>query len=132
MAQQTLDQQRAAFAWSSVNRAGNELGARFRDYRNLAKGAPALIMGSGLMAAIAFYQSRGKTKEKEAEQLVGDVLGWLQTRGLPGDFRPTMVALQSAGSLEYMQLTEEALAFLRWVRQFSDAVLKDDPRKAGG
>jgi CRISPR-associated protein Cmr5 len=132
MAQQTLDQQRASHAWNAVNAASAALGGKFRDYRNLAKGAPAMIMGSGLMAAIAFYQSRGKTKEKEAEQLVGDVLAWLKTRGLPGDFRGTMVALQSSGSLEYMQFTEESLAFLRWVRQFSDAVLKDDAQKGGG
>jgi CRISPR-associated protein Cmr5 len=125
MAQQTLDQQRATAAWKAVNGANEKLGGKFRDYRNLAKGAPAMIMGSGLMAAIAFYQSRGTEKEREAGQLVEDILMWLNTRGLPAQFRPTMVALQSAGSLEYMQLTEEALAFLRWVRQFADAVHKE-------
>ena len=49
----TLDQQRAAYAWISVQGCNS-------DYVNLSKGAGALIMSNGLMATLAFYESKGK------------------------------------------------------------------------
>ena len=116
---QTLDQQRAQFAWRAAGTAQKELGTKFSAYRNLSKGAPAMIMGNGLMASLAFYQSRGT---KEAERLVLDLLGWLAKRGLKGSFAGAMSSLQEGDARFYMQQTEEALAVLRWLRQFADAV----------
>lgn len=118
---QTLDQKRAQFAWEAVNEAKRKV-AKFGDYKNLAKGAPALIMGNGLMAGLAFYQSRGKV---HATQLMNDILGWLVKRpeqnGVP-PFAAAMTAFQGMDSREYMHATEESLAMLKWLRQFADAV----------
>jgi CRISPR-associated protein Cmr5 len=118
---QTLDQQRAQFAWAAVNKAHASI-ANFKDYKNLAKGAPAHVMGNGLMATIAFYKSRGKD---HATQLMNDILGALAQRdgqkGIP-PFAAAMTSFQTMNSLDYMHATDETLAMLKWLRQFADAV----------
>jgi CRISPR-associated protein Cmr5 len=131
---QTLDQKRAGFAWKQ---ASNHVKEHGKDYVNLAKGAPALIMGNGLMAALAFYKSRDK---KHATAVLTDIAGWIaQTKildsvdapGLPAAqardpeavlFAQIMHRLQHAKSVTYMRATDETLAMLKWLRQFADAV----------
>jgi len=115
MAATTLDQQRAAHAWQcATQRAG------FEGYKELAEGAPALLMGSGLMAALAYWQSRDK---EHASALVKDLLSWLAKRQmLPADFEQAMSAMTGTDATQYMALTDEVLALLRWLRQFVKAV----------
>ena len=123
---QTLDQQRAAYAWEAVKRAQQAL-PKFGDYKNLAKGAPALIMGNGLMPALAFYASR---KKDPASALNEAINGWLALRFVadaafkpaPKSYPDVMERLLKAPSAFYMQATDESLAMLRWLRQFADAV----------
>ena len=125
MAHQTLDQQRAAFAWHAVTDAKNKL-PDFKDFKNLAKGAPALIMGNGLMPALAFYESRGKGP---ASSLNNAISAWLVQRyaseatmkPLPKRYAELMERLLVAPSLFYMAATDETLSMLRWLRQFADA-----------
>ncbi|CAK0748954.1 CRISPR-associated protein Cmr5 [Gammaproteobacteria bacterium] len=119
----TLEQQRAQFAWEAVNNAHHAV-PQFGEYKNLAKGAPALIMGNGLMAALAFYQSRDKP---HARLLVSNVLGWLARRRMvPNDFMAAMNGFFQASSLDYRIATDEALAMLKWLRQFADAISETD------
>ena len=122
---QTLDQMRAKFAWEAARGAHVKL-KNFSDYKNLAKGAPALIMGNGLMPALAFYKSRGK---EHATLLMQDILNWLAQDGAKftgkaasPSFDAMMQAMQSADSIAYMRQTDEALALLKWLRQFADSV----------
>lgn len=124
---QTLDQQRAAFAWDKAKACSEE-------YRKLAKGAPALIMGSGLMPALAFWQAAGSEtsqRGRAGKDFCNDLLDWLRRRFSghpvfkpePRDFKAAMDCLHAkADSAFYMQATEEALEFLKWLRQFADAV----------
>jgi CRISPR-associated protein Cmr5 len=111
---QTLEQQRAAYAWEKVQRCSG-------DYRNLAKGAPALIMINGLMQALAFYESKGKEHHRSLNRHLCE---WLRQRSIVGDasFAGTMVELHQADSAKYRRATEEALAVLKWIRQFAAAV----------
>ena len=126
---QTLDQQRASFAWDAAKRAKQTL-PQFSDFKNLAKGAPALIMGNGLMPALAFYESRGKTP---ATALNESINGWLAQRfradtafkPLPRTYSDVMERLLRSESSFYMQATDEALAMLKWLRQFADALDKE-------
>ena len=122
----TLEQQRAQFAWDAVNRAHGSI-RNFSDYKNLAKGAPALVMGNGLMAAIAFYKSRGND---HATQLMNDIRGTLARRdgqkGIP-PFAEAMSCFQNMDSRDYMAATDEALAMLKWLRQFADAIESSKP-----
>jgi CRISPR-associated protein Cmr5 len=123
-----LDQEAAAFAWNCVGEAPNE------DYVNTAKAAPSMIMANGLMQTLAFYEAKRKDRQKEKD-LRKDIMAWLGRRmgterpnahpgepmGDGGDFRVVMRFLQNADSDQYMRATEEALAVLKWIRQFADA-----------
>jgi CRISPR-associated protein Cmr5 len=110
----TLEQQRAEFAWGCVADVTG-------DYVNLAKGAPALVMGNGLMQALAFWQS--KSKEKYHARLREQVCRWLATRKLVsgGSYSTAMADLHSCDPAVYMRATEEALEILRWIRQLASA-----------
>lgn len=124
----TLDQERAEICWVQVSGAKAQLNSKFEEYRRLVKGAPALIMGNGLMATIAFYQSRNK--EEPAKQLVGDLCASLVQRladekafqPLPDNFETLMDRLHRCDSATYRHATDEALALLKWHRQFVDAL----------
>ena len=124
MARQSLDQERAAFAWEETIRikAGQY---KFSDFTNLAKGAPALIMSNGLMPTLAFLQQ----KNDEARVLQKIISKWIHRRFsndvLSDDFVGVMEALHGGSSDLYIQATEEALEILRWIRQFAPALGKD-------
>ena len=126
---QTLDQQRAAYAWDAVKRAATAVKA-FDDFKNLSKGAPALIMGNGLMPALAFYASRGTPPASALNDVIN---GWLATRfmadaafkPLPKSYSEVMERLLKSPSSFYMQATDETLALLKWLRQFADAVSQE-------
>ncbi len=118
---QTLDQKRAALAWQYATAGMAQHG---KEYKGLAKGAPALIMNSGLMATLAFYS--GKDKSKAAQHLLNDLMTGLIQRlapqPAPRDFISFMVMLQKYESREYLRYTDEAMELLKWIRQFVDAV----------
>jgi CRISPR-associated protein Cmr5 len=118
----TLNQQRAGYAWDRARSAKKDLPEKeFDKYRNLAKGAPASVMGSGLMAALAFWQSRD---EAPAKRLVGDLLDWMASRRLVAgkQFAEAMAEMTKQSPANYLAATDEALALLRWLRQCADAV----------
>lgn len=118
---ESLDQKRARFAWENVKGQGEE-------YAKLAKGAPALIMQSGLMPVLAFLRGRGGTHDKLCEHLCE----WLhkneqfkgRTRS-PGfdDVMEALVGKEGGDPAEharfYQEATEEVMALLRWIRQFA-------------
>jgi len=116
-AKPSLDQQRAAYAWQKVQGCNSE-------YTNLAKAAPALIMNNGLMQTLAFYQDKGKDHHKVLNQ---HIIHWLWERRPRRDkdaapekaFAAMMAELSNADSQQYRQATQEALALLRWLRQFA-------------
>jgi CRISPR-associated protein Cmr5 len=70
---QTLDQKRAEYAWEQVSQAVQIIA----DYTREAKGAPVLIMGSGLMQTLAFFQAKGKPQHLV---LLGHLCRWSPTR----------------------------------------------------
>ena len=113
----TLDQQRAQYAWERAHR-----NTRVDGYREMVKGAPALVMGNGLMATLAYYRSRTGSNERAASVLLEDLLGWLAKQIAPTDFASAMNAFFNAGAQDVMRATDETLAMLRWLRQFADAV----------
>ena len=137
MAHQTLDQQRAAFAWKEVTKASDQASDQasrepfvFKDFKNLTKGAPALIMGNGLMPSLAFWESR---KKRPATFLSDTIRAWLVERyASEASMKPLtkhmisypelMQRLLVAPSSFYMTATDETLSMLRWLRQFADAI----------
>lgn len=127
---QTLDQKRAEYAWEQVSQAAQQ--RIIEDYTREAKGAPVLIMGSGLMQTLAYLRAKDKAQHLA---LLGHLCRWLgrtlggapvtdQDRFPPeatADFSTVMAALHAAPSSLYLRATDESLALLRWIRQFADA-----------
>ena len=116
----TLEQQRAADAWKQSQKQGKE-------YVNLAKGLPALIMNSGLMQVTAFLHEKGaKPSQNHCEVLAQHLRTWLKARFpsviMKDDFKSFMEALMKAPPATYQHITAEAYAWLRWVRQIAAAV----------
>jgi CRISPR-associated protein Cmr5 len=108
---QTLEQQRAQDAWEKCANYTKE-------HVNIAKGLPALIMNSGLMQVLAFCHEKGKANEEVATHL----RAWLGKRyHRDAQFVPLMQALMESTPAEYQELTAEAFAWLRWMRQMAAA-----------
>jgi CRISPR-associated protein Cmr5 len=113
----TLEQRRAQDTWTKS--AGYQ-----KEHINVAKGLPALIMNSGLMQVLAFCYEKGGANEEVAEHL----RTWLQGR-FPrlikdASFEPFMQALIfRVDPREYQDITAEAFAWLRWLRQMAAARL---------
>ncbi|MCS7182994.1 MAG: type III-B CRISPR module-associated protein Cmr5 [Thermoanaerobaculum sp.] len=118
---QSLEQKRAAYAWQRVNE--KEVTT---DYVNLAKAAPSLIMSNGLMQTLAFFKSKGKDHHNK---LLEHILGWLTqpeaacTFVTSKEFSAAMsqLASEKITSEQYLHATQEALAILKWIRQFAAA-----------
>ena len=114
----TLEQERAADAWE---KSGRGVDKHNKDYVNLSKSLPALIMNSGLMQVMAFLnQKRGGVHQTVA----ADLRCWLHTRfgdGAPYEFEPFMEAMLKSEPRDYQNVTTEAFAWLKWLRQMAAA-----------
>lgn len=127
---QTLDQQRAALAWQYAT-VGMKLHGK--EYKGLAKGAPALIMNSGLMSTLAFYNGKGKPAQHLQDDLIRGLSQRLNGQALHAGqgnalFPKFMEMLQKGESRDYLRTTDEALELLKWIRQFVDAVESNGER----
>ena len=113
----TLEQRRAQDAWNRC--AGNTKDNKpAKEYVNLAKGLPALVMNSGLMQVMAFLHTKGGTHEA----LAGHLRDWLHGRfKVRSDFKGFMEDLMVAKPHEFRAITAEALAWLKWLRQMAAA-----------
>jgi CRISPR-associated protein Cmr5 len=111
---QTLEQKRAQFAWKCAQE-----GIKHEKYVNDAKGLPALIMNSGLMQAMAFLHEKGGR-----HQVLGQHLrNWLNLQcGTPADFDGFMQKLFAMNPRSFQNVTTEALAWLKWLRQIAPAL----------
>lgn len=130
---QTLDQQRAAFAWDILPALKKRSPALFDAYTKLSKGAGTLIMQNGLMPTLAFYgdKSGGAASlagGEEHELLLGHLLTWLNKRQYlqAPNFVSAMNGLVTKTSSDYRAITEETLALLRWIRHFASALNKTE------
>lgn len=117
----TLEQLRAADVWTRCQRVD-------KDYSNLAKGTPALIMNSGLLQVLAFLHEKGsKASQRHCHTLGEDLRAWLHQRfkaKLPkAEFTAFMADLMRADPRTYQDVHAEALAWLRWMRQMAPAAL---------
>lgn len=121
----TLEQLRAADAWRCAR--AQPYG---KDYVNLAKGVPALIMNSGLIQVMAHLHAKGGKEANTAHGLLERQLQeWLGARftNLPDhSFDAFITALiEKTDPQQFQRITAEAMAWLRWLRQIAPAVDKD-------
>lgn len=126
--QRTLEQLRAAYAWECVD--GKVKGKSFAEkYGKLARSAGADIQVNGLGQTLAFWKAK---KEEHHLALSNHVSSWVTKRlGVSGDL--LLWITQSAKTDEYRRATAETLAFLAWVKRFSEAELDEKkPAEDGG
>lgn len=113
----TLEQKRAADVWTKTEGCGEK-------YTKLAKGLPTLIMGSGLMQVLAYLHEKS-AKNEQHRQLGDHLRTWLKSQfpqQITADQFPAfMESLLKAEPSFYQQVTAEAFAWLRWVRQIAPA-----------
>lgn len=138
MSRETLEQSRAKDAWDRSEGCSKE-------YMNLAKSLPALIMNSGLMQVMAFLHEKDSSKnsrgrdgghrdpaflrEKDSGknsphgQLGKHLREWLHSRfpKVGSDFEGFMQYMMQADPQTYQDVTAEAFAWLRWMRQMAAA-----------
>ncbi len=112
---ETLEQKRALDAWRKCSNYSNAA-------VKTAKGLPALIMNSGLMQVLAFCHDKGD----DYEVIATDLRKWLGERFNPrlpkdGEFIKCMEGLLNVDSRTYQEITVEALAWLKWLRQMAAA-----------
>lgn len=115
MSKLTLEQKRAQHAWEKAAEGTQKHG---KDYVNDAKGLPALIINSGLMQVMAWLHDKGGRHELLASHL----RDWLNTRyGTHEKFEDFMEHLMHASPREFQDITAEAFAWLKWLRQMAAA-----------
>lgn len=110
MTVQTLEQQRAQDAWT---KSGEGVQSHNKDYVNLAKSLPALIMNSGLMQVMAFLRQKGDGPHCT---IAVHLRGWLHRQfgdKAPKDFEKFMEAMLNADPRTYQSVTTEAFAWLK-------------------
>jgi len=138
MSAKSLDQERAAYAWQCVKRIEREEWKK--DYKNLSKSFPALVMSNGLMQALAYL--RAKEKQTYHLALGAHVCSWIlrNDRERPSidgeDFKNKfdiyMKEIYEMQSDRYRRATEEALEILKWIRQLADAAIRDKKGQDNG
>ncbi len=111
----TLEQLRAQNAWERSKHYN-------KDHVILAKGLPALIMNSGLLQVMAFLHEKGR-KKPHCEDLAKDLRMWLHCRfpEVPESFEEFMETLLKAQPSRFQEVTSEAFAWLKWLRQMAAA-----------
>ena len=116
MTVQTLEQQRARDAWE---KSGAGVGKFGKDYVNLSKSLPALVMNGGLMQVMAYLHGK---REPVCGQVASDLRAWLHRRcDTPEGFETFMEAMLDAESTRYQSVTTETFAWLKWLRQMAAA-----------
>lgn len=125
--QQTMQQQRAHFALTRVEKNLTQLDAEEqKKYKSYASALPFMIHANGLGQAVAFYRSKGGIHQ-ELYKLLSD---WLTSKGQPlqghADKDDLLLLKRIMGSdmHTYLAAQAEAMAFLEWVKRFADALIE--------
>ncbi|HHP51031.1 MAG TPA: type III-B CRISPR module-associated protein Cmr5 [Moorella mulderi] len=116
MALSGIEGGRARFAYACA-----EEGSRKENYRSHVRKLPSLIKTNGLGAALAFVSA--KAEKDETYRLIRQhIERWLQTRKLIRQGEPLVKQVISLELADYRAVTEEVLAFSRWLTRFADAL----------
>lgn len=113
----SVEQVRAAFAWQAVSQHEKD-----KEYKAVAKSAPALLMSNGLIQSLLYLQDKGGA----AKALCDDLLAWLVDRSLVSNesFSKQVRELTGLSAESYLRATQEAIEMLKWIKQFASALIK--------
>ncbi len=118
-ATQTLDQRRAKHVVEFLTKNKDKVS---KDFAGLAKSFPASVINNGLGPAVAFLKQKGKTQHELLEEALRE---WLLEKAdhMPwGTKRPGLIeSIAANDSSVYRAVTNEALAYLSWLRRLATA-----------
>jgi len=131
MAENSLEQRRAARALKSVKEIQDEsYGSKFRSY---VEKLPASIVMNGLGQAFASELAaagrgeEGKIDSEAHKRLFVEIEDWvLKERKIYSEKTDLMSAIVSGSQDQYVLAQAEALAYLEWLKKFSQAFLKKE------
>jgi len=125
MSLKTIEQERAKFAYDRVKEV--KTGNKESDYLSLVRGFASMILLNGLGQALAFLIAKGKNKPNEYTSLYNHIQSWLKNKFSPDvDKFDILQEIREKDSYHYRLYTKEALAFMVWMKKFSEAELKDN------
>ncbi len=114
--QQSLEQQRAAAAWDAIKSVPTN---SKKDYVTVARDAPTCIQTNGLGQALAFWRA------KKHWDIYKHVSGWvIKQLKIPNQDLMEWI-IKDASSQEYRHATNEAIAYLVWLKRFAQAQEED-------
>jgi len=121
----TLEQQRAALAFTHVSEIERKPDEDRKKYAAIVHKLPSLLRTAGLCQTLEFVHSR-----KGAYQVPLSHLAAQLTRSHPplkGGVTELLAVSRQADLPLYQRLTHEAIACADWYRRFVQSVLKIDP-----
>jgi CRISPR-associated protein Cmr5 len=116
-----LDRCRAEAAWKAIE----GIAATDKEYGSLAREMPTLIQVNGLAQTLAFLRAKNKTHH---QSIFNHLSGWVcQHLGLQGNLLESVLQMDSQ---LYRRATAESLAFLQWLKRFSEAKIEKSEDKS--
>lgn len=120
-----MEQKRAAHALEFIVGLEKDGPGKYGKFRSYVSSLPATIVMNGFGQAMA--TELASKKEKGHDHLFKAVEEWLLTKcGIYPEESDLMKAITSNGQDEYIRAQAEALAYLVWLKKFSQAYLKGD------
>ena len=129
MALRNLEQERAKYSLEEVAKAATEMGDNAKYYKSYVKKMPSLILGSGLIAAMAFCKKQKMEGKSKAYHLIyNSLFNWLKKHeACPiesnGDF---LKLLCSKKSHDVRLYTFESIALLGWMKRMAEAEIEGE------
>ena len=127
MAEQTLGQQRAAHALEAIKKL--ETDNKNGNFGSYVQRLPATIVMNGLGQAMAGELAaarNGSNDDERAHKILFELVeSWLQkSNAYPK--KDLMTAIVQGSQEDYVRAQAEALAYLDWLKKFSQAYLSGD------
>jgi len=126
-----LEKGRAEFAYNCVKEALGKLDDKKRkEYRSYTRKIPQMILTNGLGQTLAFIYSKkdkGNAYDLIYKQLTDYLKSDSTTRiNIPETATELVEWVISLPSSEYRYVTEEILAFLRWLKRFAEGMIEGE------
>ncbi len=121
---ENIEHKRARMAWSLVNDIpANEIDG----YASLVNSIPVMIITNGLGQTLAFLISKKKEIKyrliyEHLNNWLSNNIIWTQSEDVTDDLIDRVI---HENSQVYRMATEEALAFIAWVKRFATALSKE-------
>jgi CRISPR-associated protein Cmr5 len=132
--QRDLEQKRANLAWKCVQKVKNEVFKddlkKQKEYGSLTRSAPSDIQANGLGQTLAFWRAKsskdGKPNpETPHYQILQHVTNWLiHQDSLRLETKDVVEWITTSENIsDYRRATAETVAFLIWLKRFTEAEL---------